>query len=534
MIECGDWLPVCLWCKSLEAVRIWRMRTFWILILVLAVLLAACSGDDDKGSATPAGENISSAPAAAPTVDVTAHPSGWPQPNYDYANSRATFESAINAANVNRLKEAWTYELPSGSFGAAATTPIIVDGVVYLGDLRTNVHAVDLETGKRLWMANVDALVYGPSGVAVDSGRVFANKAGKEIAAYDAGTGAELWSTNLLMKGGAIDIQPIVGGGLVLAATSSLANPGGRGTLYALNEETGAIVWSFDTVDSEDLWGHPEINSGGGSWYPPAVDVAAGVSYWGTSNPYPFPGTEGSPNGSSRPGDNRWTDSILAIDLQSGELEWGHQAVPHDLFDRDTVLAAIAELPDGSQVIINTGKVGRVLGLKPDGTLLWDTPVGMHQNDDLESFEGSLEVLPGSVGGVETPISVAGGVVYVSVVNAPTTYKSPEESSNGLGVKLGSFDSQLVAIDAASGKILWDVPLPGDSFGATTVVNDLVFTSVVNGQILAFDRATGQQVWSYQAPGGINGWPAFAGNKLIIPVGFASPPVLLGLSLDGN
>ena len=491
--------------------------------VTLTLVAAACSADD--GTATEA------APAASPATAVE-FTGEWPQPNYDHANSRATFESTIDSSNVHRLVEAWRYELPPGGSGAAATTPIIVDGVVYLGDLATNVHAVDLATGERLWMANVDHPVFGPGGVAVASGKVFSNKAGSQIAAYDEKTGEELWATNIRINGGSVDIQPAVANGLVLAATSALRKPGGRGTLYALDQETGEIVWSFDTIESEDLWGNPEMNSGGGAWYPPAVDIEAGVSYWGTSNPYPFPGAPGFPNGSSRPGDNRWTDSILAIDLATGELRWGHQVVPHDLFDRDTVLTAIVDLPDGKKVIVNTGKVGRVIGLDPDGAVLWDTPVGMHKNDDLESFEGALEVLPGSLGGVETPIAVADGVVYVSVVNAPITYRGPEETSSGFPVGLGSFDSQLVAIDAASGEILWDVPLPGDCFGGATVVNDLVFTSVFTGEILAFDRATGAKVWSYQAPGGINGWPAFVDDRLVIPVGFGKPPVLLTLMLD--
>ena len=356
------------------------------------------------------------------------------------------------------------------------------------------------------------------------------------MAAYSAESGDELWATNLVESGGAINIQPVVADGKVLAATSSLSQVGARGVLFALDQETGAIRWSFDTIESDDLWGHPELNGGGGAWYPPAVDLAKGVSYWGTSNPYPFPGAPGFPNGASRPGDNRWTNSMLALDLDTRRLRWGHQAVAHDLFDHDAVLAAVADLTDEGQgqVIISTGKLGRVIGLDPSGTVLWETPVGMHKNDDLDSFQGELEVLPGASGGVITPIAVADGVVYVPVVNAPTTYASPEEPSSGFGARLRSFKSQLVAIDAATGEIFWDVELPGDAFGAATVVNDLVFTSVLSGLILALNRETGETVWKYQAPGGINGWPAFAEDRLIVPVGFGEPPVLLALELLGG
>ena len=485
-----------------------------------------------NGGKTGVGTLVHTPRAAPPGLEITAE---WPAPNYDDSSSRATTESSINSSNVHQLTEAWRYPLPlSPGSGAAATTPIVVDGTVYLGDLNTNVHAIDLLTGERKWLAPSDAPVFGPSGVAVHDGRVFANKGGWGIAAYDAETGKELWATSILVNGGAVNIQPTVVDGKVLAATSSLSQPGARGTLYALDQQTGDILWSFNTIESDDVWGRPDINSGGGAWYPPSIDLDRRVSYWGISNPYPFPGAAGFPNGSSRPGDNKWTDSILAIDLDTGELKWGHQAIAHDIFDRDAVITALVEIDDGRTVVISTGKMGRVIGLDDDGNVLWDIPVGMHKNDHLTSFEGSIEVLPGAAGGVVTPIAAADGAVYLSVVNAPITYSSPEESSPGAGARLGSFNSQLVAIDAATGEIIWDVQLPGDSFGGATVVNDLVFTSVLSGRILAYKRETGDLVWSHQAPGGINAWPAIVGPMLLMPVGFGNPPMLLALELPGG
>ena len=238
----------------------------------------------------------------------------------------------------------------------------------------------------------------------------------------------------------------------------------------------------------------------------------------------------GYPLGASRPGDNRWTDSILAVDIATGELRWGVQHIAHDIFDRDAVLTGIATLDDGRQVIVSTGKLGRVIGLDPDGTVLWDTPVGIHQNDELTEFEGEIEVLPGNAGGIVTPMAVAEGVVYVSVVNAPTTYKP--DVPEGTGTSLGAHPSQMVAIDASNGEIIWETELPGDSFGGATVVNDLVFTSVITGVILALDRETGEIVWRHQAEGGINGWPAVAGDTILIPVGFGDPGFLLALRIE--
>ncbi len=528
------------------------MKKCALAVVVALLTLAACGGGDRapyEASETPTtaprtasstAETATSTPAtptatprSGPPVPCTAPlattASDWPHPNYDAGGSRATFTSTITSENVGRLKEAWRYELPSGgAFGIVATTPIVAGNTVYLGDLQTNVHAIDLQSGNRRWIVDNEQWVYGPSGVALSGGCVFSNFGGHSIAAYRAIDGERLWDTKILENGGAVNFQPVVVGGTVFAATSSLSQPGARGTLYTLDPSTGDIRWSFNTIVSEDVWGNAEINSGGGAWYPPALDLEAGVSYWGISNPYP--GAPGYPLGASRPGDNRWTDSILAVDIATGELRWGVQHIAHDIFDRDAVLTGIATLEDGSQVISSTGKLGRVIGLDRDGTVLWDTPVGIHQNDELTEFEGEIEVLPGNAGGIVTPMAVAEGMVYVSVVNAPTTYKP--DVPEGTGTSLGVHPSQMVAIDASTGEIIWDADLPGDSFGGATVVNDLVFTSVITGVILALDRETGEIVWGHQAEGGINGWPAVAGDTILIPVGFGDPGFLLALRIE--
>ena len=485
---------------------------------------------DPVGSdSSPAPAATDPAPALVPSLE-NARPSDWAYPNYDALGTRATFGSHITADTVGELRQAWTYPLPPGAPFGAATNPIVLGNTVYLGELLTNVHAIDLESGQQRWRADIDQPVYGPSGVAIDGGRVFGNRAGHSIAAYDARSGERLWSTNIIGGGGFINIQPLAVDGLVLAATSSLSQPGARGTLFALDQASGEIIWSFDTIESPDLWGNPEINSGGGAWYPPAVDRESGVSYWGTSNPYPFPGAPGFPNGASRPGDNRWTDSILAIDYRTGEFLWGHQAIAHDIFDRDAILAGLAVLDDGNKVVISSGKLGRVIGLTTSGVPLWDTPVGMHMNDHLTSFEGELTVLPGAAGGVLTPLAIANATVYAAVVNAPETYAGPDQASPG-NPALGTFPSQLVAVDAHDGSIVWDVELPGDCFGGATVVNDLVFTSIIDGRLIALDRASGETVWSRQVPGGINAWPAVSEDMLILPVSFADPPFLIAFSL---
>ena len=279
-----------------------------------------------------------------------------------------------------------------------------------------------------------------------------------------------------------------------------------------------------------DLWGHPEVNSGGGAWYPPAIDTAHRLVLVGTANPAPFPGTDEYPNGSSRPGPNLYTDSTVALDLDTGALRWYHQVHPHDLFDRDLVHTLIAHPTPTTRVVVGTGKGGVVVGLDPaTGKLRWSTSVGMHDHDQLTKLDGPTAVLPGTYGGVLTPPATADGVVYVASINAPTTL-SPTEKAY-IGSELGTNDGVVTAVDARTGRVRWKTTVPGDPLGGATVVNDLVLTALLDGSIVVLDRGTGHIVHTIKTAGGINGWMSAAGDQLVVPIGNAQPPRLVAYSI---
>jgi len=338
-----------------------------------------------------------------------------------------------------------------------------------------------------------------------------------------------------------IDIQSLVYNGKFYISTvpgvsnSNFYKGGSTGVLYALDGNTGKVVWSFNTVDTEDIWGNPELNSGGGAWYPPAVDPDSSTMYWAIANPGPWPGTPEFPNGSSRPGPNLYTNTLLAINTEDGNMLWYNQVLPHDLFDYDLQISPILATVniDGTDkdIVISAGKMGKVYGFdRNTGSTLWETKVGSHENSELTELpEGVTKVSPGPLGGVETPMAFADGVVYVPVVNMTVEY-TPAEFV-GASFDLGTATGELIAIDAATGQILWDKKIDQMVVGAATVVNDLVFTSTFSGMIYAFDRKTGDEIWNYQAPGGINGWPAVSEDTIIFPVGLGQNPVLLALRL---
>lgn len=507
--------------------RTWpRQRRVGAALLTAALLLAACVGAEDRTSPAPKPATRVGAPA-----EVRRDRAGWVLPGRDYDNSRATSTSRITSGNVATLTEAWSVTVK----GALSTVPIISEGIVYYQDGAGVVGAVALADGRVRWRSKAYGFNIGPFGVAVADGRIVAGHGSTGLVALDARTGRELWVRDITSTPTAgVDIQPTVFGGMVFASTvpvsiDGIYQGGDRGVLHALDASTGKVRWTFDTVDSPDVWGNPKVNSGGGAWYPPSIDPRRGLIYWGVANPAPFPGTKEHPNGSSRPGPNLYTNSVVALDVATGKLDWYHQVHPHDLFDRDQVHTLIAR-PKAGPVVVSAGKGGVIVGLDPrSGARRWRAKVGLHRNDDLTELPGPTTVAPGTFGGVLTPPATADGVVYVPVVNAPIELR-PDEVSY-FGAKLGQLPGEVVAIDAVTGRIRWTRKVPGDPLGATTVVNDLVVTALLDGTVLALDRGTGKQVWSTKAPGGVNGWMAVSGDTLVVPAGNGSPPRLVAYSL---
>ena len=498
------------------------------------MLVTACtSGSSDETTSTTAGGASKSGVAGTPP-EVARAAKDWPVPGHDYANTRATTTSPINASNVTKLRVAWR-QSPEG-LGNLTTAPLVLGDTIYLEDGKGTVFALDRASGDVRWKSASTGFNIGPFGVAVGDGRVYAVRGSDGVIAVDAGSGETLWERKLTPnKTTGIDIQPQLFDGQVLVSTVPISTGGiyiggDHGVISALDARTGKVNWEFDTVDSKDLWGNPDVNSGGGAWYPIAVDPARKVAYAGIANPAPFPGTEKFPNGTSRPGRNLYTDSVVALDLATGKLRWYQQVTQHDIFDRDQVHAMIARLKDGSDVVISSGKSGVVLGVDPDdGSVLWRTPVGQHQNDDLTALTGPTTVAPGTYGGVLTPPATADGVVYLPVIDSPVTLEPNKTAYFGADVTKG--DGEVVALDAGTGAVKWKRTIPGQPLGGTTVVNDLVFTATLGGTVLALDRDTGRIVWKYETGSGINGWMSVAGNMIVVPVGNARPPVMLALAL---
>src|SRR5665811_417445 len=495
-------------------------------MFALAFLAAGCGGGDDSSSYSFDG-------------------SGYP--NGDLANTRNS-EGPIKASTVSGLDLAWTVPLTAESaFGAYASAPIIADGVVYSHDLESNVQAIDAGSGEVLWTKRYDSPDHGPNGVVVQDGMVLGATATAAFA-LDQKTGKQLWAKTLIRNPReGIDMAPGYKDGVVYVSTvpvtvSEFYGPGGVGILWALDAKTGKKLWSFDTVP-KGLWGKPDVNSGGGLWYPPAFD-GKGSMYFGVGNPGPFPGTDDEPWGSSRPGPNLYTDSLVKLNAKTGKLQWYHQVTPHALYDWDFQNPPILVNSGGRELVLGAGKSGIVLALDANsGKPVWERKVGKHNghdDDGLLAMRGEssklktpMLVYPGSLGGVIAPMATDGKTVYVPVINGPLEIVTQTERQEP-----GPLNGELVALDLKNGELKWKREFPtAPPFGFTTVSNDLVFTTTYDGKVHAFDTGSGQPAWQESLPAGTNAGVAIAGDMVVVGAGLAAAdgqtPQLVAYRLGG-
>jgi outer membrane protein assembly factor BamB len=494
--------------------------------------VAACSGKQ-AGAAT----TVPASPGVA---------ADWTLPGGNLANTRDV-ASAITSANVGRLGVAWC--VPVESTGAThsagvtdgySTTPVVVNGVVYLQDMESNVMAIKLATGKVLWTHNYSSPNGGPDGVNVANGVVYA-ATNHAAVALSAATGDQLWSRTLIQNDHeGIDMAPGYNHGTVYVSTVPV-NPtvgqylgGGKGILWALNARTGAPEWSWDEV--QNLWGNPGINSGGGLWDPPSFDAQGNV-YIGIANPGPIGESgwpKGYPWGTSRPGPDLYTDSVVKLS-PAGKLLWYYQLTPHDLYDWDLQNSPVFTTANGQPVLIDAGKAGILIELNAQtGKLIWKLPVGVHSghdNDGLLTENASptskvplparYVLEPSIFGGVESQLATNGSTVFAAVNNLPVTMSANgvAESSKALEAAIPKATGEMVAVSQDTGKVIWDDKLPSSPYGAATVTNDVVFTTTYGGYLYAFNAATGAILLKTPLSSGSNAPVAVDGDYVIAGAG---------------
>jgi alcohol dehydrogenase (cytochrome c) len=512
------------------------------VILVVAASLAVGGCASSSNSSTPGCSSKAAASTASGSPAPAAAP-GWTLPGGNLQNTRDV-ASPITSSNVSTLGVAWCVPIESTGANAAAdlpdgyaTTPVVVNGVVYTQDLESNVMAIRLATGKLLWTHDYNSPNGGPDGVNVVSGTVYA-ATNHAAVALQAATGRQLWSRTLIgndLEG--IDMAPGYNDGTVYVSTVPV-NPakgqylgGAKATLWALNAATGAPEWSWGEV--QNLWGNPGINSGGGLWDPPSFDSQGNI-YIGIANPGPI-GQTGWPRGypwaTSRPGPNLYTDSVVKL-TPSGKLLWYYQLTPHDLYDWDLQNSPVLTTAHGQPVVIDGGKAGILIELNAQtGKLLRKLPVGVHTGHDNDGqltenatptspipLPAKFNLEPGVFGGIESQLATNGSTAFAAVNNLAVTLSvnGVTESSKAFLASIAKATGEMVAVNQDTGKIEWDDKLPSSPYGAAAVTNDVVFTTTYNGDLYAFNAATGAILLKAPLSAGTNAPVTIDGDYVIV------------------
>ena len=462
--------------------------------------VAACAGDDE--------------PAADPAeLDAEA---AWPAPNRDVRSTRAS-DTEIDASNVSSLRRVWSFPVRAEprTAGSMAATPVILDGTVYFQDLLSNVFALDAATGRVRWAKRYEHGNPGPNGVAAGYGLLY-GVTDTSVFALERDSGRLRWIRRVLgPKENWLEVAPVVANGLVYASTVGFA-PGGEGAVYALDARNGRVRWRFDTI--KGTWARPGEAGGGGAWFPVSIDDEGRV-HVGVSNPGPWGGT-----GAAFPGPALYTDSLVVLDGETGRLLWYDQVTPHDVRDYDFQASPVLARVEGRDVVFGAGKAGRVIAWDAEThERLWERKVGLHANDEGPLPDEPSRVCPGLYGGVLTPMAHADGRLFVPVVDlcvraSVQQYQALETVDPFAG------SGRVVALDDASGEVLWDRRLPLPVFSCATVANDVVLTATFDGTLYALAAEDGRTLWTAKVRAGVNACPAVAGDLLVLGAGVPLGP----------
>lgn len=473
----------------------------------------------------------------------------WLMYGGNYANWRYSPLADINRDNVAQLRPAWIFQ--PGIPGQFETSPIVVDGTMYVTAAYNNLFALDAETGEMKWhyahqMPSEIQICCGPTnrGVAVHGDRIFMGTLDARLIAFDRTTGNVLWNVEMdkFANGYSSTAAPLVIDDKVIIGSAG-GEYGARGFIDAYDVASGKRLWRRYTIPAAgepgaETWAGDSYKTGGGpAWTTGTYDAQKRVLYWAVGNPSP------DWNGDSREGDNLYSNSLLALDPDTGDMKWHFQFTPHDVWDYDgntgvflidtehagaAVKAVVQPNRNGFLYVLDaaTGKFLRgsqytdtlnwAKGLDPNGRPLFDPKY-------VPMAGGNPEfICPGNVGGQNgsytAAYSPATKLVYVPVIESCGRMEKQEAVFvNGTpfwGGGPGEMHADemsyghVSALDPATGKIRWrhkdEWPLVG---GTLATAGGVVFTGTQSGHAIALDDTTGKELWRFQTGSMIRGQP---------------------------
>ncbi len=511
-----------------------------LTVIALVTITSAQQSDDD--TSVPGFNPVSS----DRLLNAESEPQNWLMYSGNYKAQRYSALNQLDRRNVAELEIAWVHQL--SVLDRAETTPLVVDGVMFITESPSTVIAVDAASGRPYWryehqLPEEIIICCGRNnrGVAVQGDTVIMSTLDAHLIALDAKTGSVRWETEVqegtagYSKTGA----PLVVGDKVFNGIAG-GEYGIRGLIDAYNINTGERAWRFNTTPGPDhpdnrTWSGDSWRTGGAAtWMTGSYDPDLNLIYWGTGNPGP------DYDGSVREGDNLYSDSVVALDADTGELKWYFQFTPHDIHDWDStqipVLADTTFNGEERKVLLFPNRnaffyvldreTGEFLLGEPYARQTWAEGLDENGRPILSpgkepSPEGTIVSPPiiGASNWWSPSYSPRTDLIYVTTLDGETKYfiRPMEYLEAGQSYRAGggetplpmeSYHRAVRAISPQTGDIRWEFPVdPRTTSGLMSTAGDLVFGGSADGFFFALDGLTGEELWHRNIGGSVHAAP---------------------------
>ena len=469
-------------------------------------------------------------------VNAADEPHNWLMYSGTLDSQRVSRLDSIHNRNVGGLELKWAYQIPE--IDRAETTPLVVDGVMFITEAPSNLVAVDAATGRPYWRYDHELpddlrICCGRNnrGVAILGETLYMSTLDAHLVGIDARTGILVWDSVVAdyQSGYSKTAAPLIVKDQVITGIAG-GEFGIKGFIDSYDAQDGALLWRADTIPGPDhpdnrTWAGDSWRTGGAaSWITGTYDPDLDLVYWGTGNPGP------DWNGDVRMGDNLYSDSVLALNGDSGELDWYFQFTPHDVHDWDAIqIPILADLEfDGEmrKVMMWANRnafyytldreTGEFLLGKPYARQTWAE--GLDENGRPIRVPGTSPTYEGVV----VAPSIGGGTNWWSAAYSPRTelyyvnaydgeqkyfkrdedYVEGERFTGGGGENVlpqEAYQSAIRAIDPRTGDLRWEFLLqPRATAGVLATAGDLVFSGGVDGYFYALDAVSGRELWHIQ------------------------------------
>jgi alcohol dehydrogenase (cytochrome c) len=473
-----------------------------------AFVLAACALLVQSAAPhLPAAQNLESAQLLHPSPD------SWPLYHGDYSGRRHSHLTQITTQNVAGLGLAWAFQTDQPA--EIKSSPLLVDGILYF-TVPDNIWAVDARSGHMIWHYNhptAGGEHIGHRGVAMYKGWLYFTTPDSHLISLNAKDGTVRWNKIIadVKLGYWSTMAPLVVRNHVITGVGGdLDNL--PGLLKAFDTDTGEVQWEWESTPPT---GTPNGTTGGTTWMTGTYDPELNLVYWGTGNPTPVL------NGDSRPGDDEWTCSIVALDPDTGKLAWGFSASPHDTHDWDAVETPVLVDADfhgqPKKMLMQSSRNGYFFVLdRTNGKSLLTVPFGPVNwamgidkqgrpipNPDKDPKPDGRLIAPDEGGMTNYRSPSFDPKTGLFIVDAHPSYSiyftMPADGSYGwAGADYGLWGKGVIeAIDYQTGKIRWshEVGEGGSGAGVLTTDSGLTFTGDSTGNILALDTINGKTLW---------------------------------------